>query len=88
METMNKDELKLLIQKTNFAIIDTNLYLDTHPNCKKALSFYQEQHKLLQSALHLYQKKYGPLTIYGVNDTEKNWSWTDEPWPWQKECDC
>lgn len=87
MERMNKFDLLTFIQKTNFTMMDLNLYLDTHPDCPHALSSFREHQKMLAAAMNIYQKKYGPLTTYSMQ-TGENWNWTDEPWPWQKGCDC
>lgn len=84
---MCKEDLKKLIRSANFAVIDLSLYLDTHPDCPCALATYHDYHKTLMKALKVYEKRFGPLTIYGEHDMER-WTWKDEPWPWQKECDC
>lgn len=87
MEAMCKEELFKLIQSTNFAIIELALYLDTHPDCPCALKTYHEYQHTFMDAVQEYEKRFGPLTIYGVHCND-NWTWTDEPWPWQKGCDC
>ena len=84
MENMCKEDLFKFIQNTNFALIEMALYLDTHPECPCGLEDY---HHSIKRAIDIYEKKYGPLTIYGVN-CKDNWDWVDEPWPWQKGCDC
>ena len=40
---MSKDQMRLLkfISQVSFALTETNLYLDTHPCDKVALSYYQ-----------------------------------------------
>ena len=87
MEKMCKEDLKAFIQKTNFALIDLSLYLDTHPDCSSALETFRDSHKTFIKALHIYERKFGPLTIYG-HQNSNTWNWKCEPWPWQKECDC
>lgn len=87
METMCKEELMKLIQSTNFVIIEMALYLDTHPDCACALSTYHDYHKTFLEAVKIYEKRFEPLTIYGVY-SDDYWTWGNEPWPWQKECDC
>ncbi|MDO5154773.1 MAG: spore coat protein CotJB [Eubacteriales bacterium] len=87
MENMCKEDLKALIQSTNFALIDLSLYLDTHPKCSYALETFYDNRKTLMKALHIYEKRFGCLTIYGHQEKDI-WDWKDEPWPWQKECDC
>jgi spore coat protein JB len=87
MENMCKEDLMNLIQTSNFAVIDLALYLDTHPDSRCALDTFHDYHHTLMKAVQIYEKRFEPLTIYGVFD-EQEWSWKDEPWPWQKECDC
>ena len=87
MEKMCKEDLFKFIQNTNFALIEMALYLDTHPECPCGLETYHDYHHSIKRAIDIYEKKYGPLTIYGVN-CKDNWDWVDEPWPWQKGCDC
>lgn len=87
MENMCKEDLMNFIQRTNFAVIEMALYLDTHPDCPCALESYHDYNNTLKRAVSLYEKKFEPLTIHGVN-CNSGWSWVDEPWPWQKGCDC
>ena len=87
MENMCKEDLFKFIQNTNFALIEMALYLDTHPECPCGLETYHDYHHSIKRAIDIYEKKYGPLPIYGVN-CKDNWDWVDEPWPWQKGCDC
>lgn len=86
MENMCKKDLMEFIRRTSFAMVELALYLDTHPGCSCGLETYHDYHRAYHKALNLYEKKYGPITIYGVYD-ENNWAWIDEPWPWQKECE-
>ena len=87
MENMCKEELFKLIQETNFAVIELALYLDTHPECSCALETYHEYHHTLLKDIDVYQRRFDPITIYGVHSDEC-WTWGKEPWPWQKGCDC
>lgn len=68
------------VMEYSFAINDLNLYLDTHPNDKEALSYLEylinEEDKYKKE----YLNKYGPLDIC---DTEGNtYNWIENPWPW------
>lgn len=87
MERMCKEELLRVIQSTNFAVIDLGLYLNTHPDCACAMEKYCECKEKLMEAVELYEKRFGPLTIYGKMHDD-SWRWVEEPWPWQKGCDC
>lgn len=83
---MNDEQMALLkeIMAVDFALIEFNLYLDTHPCDTRAL---QEFNGLCQQskALHMqYEQCYGPLKPCGANDRIP-WSWIQMPWPWQIE---
>ena len=66
MENMCKEDLFKFIQNTNFALIEMALYLDTHPECPCGLETYHDYHHSIKKAIDIYEKKYGPLTIYAV----------------------
>ena len=65
---------------------DTGLYLDTHPDDAKALEYYEKMRKIRNEAAAEYNRLYGPLRAEDTC-TDKRWSWTDGPWPWQYTCD-
>ena len=59
-------------------IIELGLYLDTHPDDKKALCLHRKYCKEYRELTDKYQKVYGPLTIqFPCN----KWRWLEEPWP-------
>lgn len=71
------------IQKYSFAIKELNLYLDTHPDCRRALALFNKYNALLKDAESEYTSRFGPITPVQTNDTQ-HWSWIDEPWPWER----
>ena len=75
-----KEELLQNIRCYEFAINELALYLDTHPEDKKALCLHKKYCNELKVLRDMYQKVYGPLTItYPCN----KWRWLEEPWPWE-----
>lgn len=80
---MDKDELFRTIQMYGFAIDEIVLYLDTHPSCQNALNYYHKYNELRREAVEEYNRLYGPLTAKQVRSREK-WTWTNEPWPWER----
>ena len=77
-------ELLQKIQILEFVIIDTALYLDTHPTDQAALNYYHHHRELLEAAKAEYIQCYGPLNI--ETEMSKNrWTWIDKPWPWEME---
>ncbi|HET7657901.1 MAG TPA: spore coat protein CotJB [Bacillales bacterium] len=71
------------LQAIDFAIVDLNLYLDTHPNDANAVNEYnryaQESKKLRQKIESIY----GPLQNFGNSFVGFPWNWDEPPWPWQ-----
>lgn len=72
------------IGAVSFAMDDLRLFLDTHPNCREALSLFTEYMNLRQELVAQYTREYGPIDAYSV-DTDKGWTWIDEPMPWKTE---
>lgn len=82
-ENKNESREKLLrqIMEYKFYINDLTLYLDTHPNDRKALSMHNEYVMKLKEVTKDFEEKYGPLTIETVMES---WEWAQDLWPWQR----
>ena len=80
---MSKNELMRKIQELSFAKVETELFLDTHPECKLALEYYQKTVDELDNAMEEYQNAYGPIVASA--QMGNRWSWCDTPWPWQHQ---
>ena len=65
-----------------FAAKDTALFLDTHPDCKKAIADHKKYVTELKRLKAEYNEKYGMLDAYSESAPDR-WSWVDDPWPWQ-----
>ncbi len=79
---MDKKSLMEEIKSYDFAVVELALYLDTHPNDKKALRNYMAFSEKLKELKKKYEYSFGPLTIEGVNSADR-WTWIDGPWPWE-----
>ncbi len=77
-----RNELLNIIDKTSFAMDDTRLFLDTHPNCQEALEFFQIMKVKRERAIEEYTKAFGPIRSYDVAPCDV-WKWNMGPWPWQ-----
>ncbi len=84
---MSQNELKLAVQSYCFAAHDMLLYLDTHPDDKKAFSLYRSLVAKARELKTLYQEKYGPLSAMAAADYDE-FKWIDSPWPWEKGGNC
>lgn len=71
------------IKKYDFALKELNLYLDTHPNCRRALALFDKYRSIRDAAVSEYTSKYGPIVPEQSND-EQHWAWIDDPWPWER----
>lgn len=87
MNKMSKKQLMRFITEVSFAMDDIALYLDTHPACSKALASYNNYQNMRNQSIRDYVNMYGPLNKYQVNDGN-DFSWVNDPWPWEGECSC
>ena len=76
-----REEMMMKIRELDFAIIELELYLDTHPDDRRALCLHNTYARESKELKDKYQKVYGPLTMdYPCN----KWRWLEEPWPWER----
>lgn len=80
---MNKSDLMRKIQALSFAKVETELYLDAHPENKGALDYYKKILAELDELMTKYQNEHGPLFAEGTVGDE--WTWVKKPWPWHTE---
>lgn len=84
MNNMDRRQLMQEIRQAGFAIVDLNLFLDSHPQHQMALDYFKDVQMRYKKLRDEYEMKYGPLTVCGTN-TEQGWSWVQAPWPWELE---
>ncbi|RKD22471.1 spore coat protein JB [Caminicella sporogenes DSM 14501] len=80
---INRKDLLKKIQEVEFAIVDLNLYLDTHPKNQRALADYNMLTNELFRLKKIYEMNYGPLTNFGYAPSHYPWQWIESPWPWE-----
>ncbi len=79
-----KTQLLDQIRAEDFALYETALFLNTHPDCQDALCYYQARKDTVRALKKQYEHAFGPLSIYGNTDGNC-WRWVEGPWPWEKE---
>ena len=84
-DSMGRAELLRVVQANQFAVRDLMLYLDTHPTDANALSELLRRRQDAADAADVYAKRFGALTVMHVNDEDGWVSWSNTPWPWEKE---
>lgn len=81
MTTRYNEDFERLMA-VQFAIVELQLFLDTHPEDVEAL----EDHNRLVEKFEIEQKryieKYGPLVNFGFAKSKCPWQWVTSPWPW------
>lgn len=83
MQNNRQPCLRDRLKAVSFAVLETALYLDTHPDCAEALSHYDKLRCELEEVTEQYEKQYGPLTIF--DNDGGYWNWINSPWPWESE---
>lgn len=80
---MDREQKMLLreLMEVQFALVETNLYLDTHPNDKRALRLHNDYSQRYHELRSLYEAKYGLLSFTGMSGCP--WSYIYGPWPWE-----
>ena len=76
-------ELMKKIQAISFAKVETELYLDAHPECTPALDYYKELCQEYDNLVSIYENTVAPLTHESA--AMDSWKWVSKPWPWQYE---
>ena len=77
--------LQMKLKMIDFSLIDTILYLDAYPNCKKALDHYHKlkaEREMVADAINNSCNM--PITSFN-NTSECSWNWVDNPWPWDAD---
>jgi spore coat protein JB len=82
MEDINRENLLREIQAADFALIELNLYLDTHPYEQRTITIYSNMVQRAKMLRDTYERLYGPLTITSPY-VKCPWQWIDSPWPWE-----
>lgn len=86
-QTVCADALLLQIDRYSFAMDDTRLYLDTHPDCEEANLYFSKLQKLRTEAIKKYEETTGSLLAYQTSAAGcTDWSWNEGPLPWENQC--
>ncbi|AGB42425.1 hypothetical protein Halha_2551 [Halobacteroides halobius DSM 5150] len=80
---MDREQMRLLkkMMALEFAGIEYNLYLNTHPQDKQALRDHNKIVRELEDLKEYYQETYGP--IIAMEDSECPWQYPKTAWPWE-----
>jgi len=76
------EKLLCRIRQLKFAIVETAMYLDSHPDSAEALKYYNDRRAEYKRLVASYEENCGPLSIYG-GSCGCSWQWVASPWPWE-----
>lgn len=84
---MDRQQLEMLktLQSLEFAALEFNLYLNTHPDDQQALDEFSRLATAAEECLRMYEANYGPLSAEASIGSEGYWRWLEHPWPWEIE---
>ncbi len=87
---MNNEQAMQLrrLSSVHFALVELNLFLDTHPHNEEAIKMYKSYAEKYNMLLKAYEQKYGPICNKEITGSN-SWAWIKGPWPWEsmKEMD-
>ncbi len=82
-ESKSRSALIKDIQMSTFALVETNLFLDSHPSDTDALSALKRYNRERSEAIAEYEKRFGALFIGSA--TCVPYSYVTQPFPWETE---
>jgi len=80
----SRRELMKKVQEADFFALDWQLYLNTHPDCERALALYTEAVMKAKALRREYESTYGPITATSTPN-KLPWQWSKNPWTWEYE---
>ncbi len=78
---MERKDMLHNVQKTAFALVEANLYLNAYPDCEEALEYFFNMKAQHAEARAAYEEHCGPLTALSCEND--SWQWVKTPWPWE-----
>lgn len=79
---MDRDQMNLLLEimQVSFVLIETALFLNTHPNDERALRIHNNASMQSAKLEEMYEAQYGPLR--NTSMSRYPWAYINDPWPW------
>ena len=80
--------LKQRIHALDFALLELNLFLDTHPCNEQAQQMQLEYAKQRASLIATYEERYGRYVVTAKDAVGDHRVWVMGPWPWEYGREC
>ncbi|MBP1582022.1 MAG: spore coat protein CotJB [Oscillospiraceae bacterium] len=85
LAALSRAELLRQIQMASFAVVEANLFLDTHPQNAEAIAYFNRYNQRKTLLCEEYTRRYGPLHLTNYQIPADTWEWVKGPWPWELE---
>lgn len=84
----NRTSLVRRIHALDFALVELNLFLDTHPCNTEALHRFHALQAERTALVETYEAQFGPYDVTVDRVKGDRFTWVMGPWPWEygKEC--
>lgn len=85
LTNLSRSELLRQIQMASFAVVEAQLFLDTHPTEQAAISYFNRYNKKKTELCEEFTRRFGPLSLMNYESPAQSWDWVKGPWPWEME---
>ena len=79
----NRHTMMQQIHALDFALVELNLFLDTHPCNAEALETFKSYRMQREEKVTEYERCFGPIVHTAGDVNGDRWCWIDSPWPWE-----
>ena len=83
MNNTSRDALLMAVNQAGFAVIEANLYLDTHPCDSQAIAYLKQMSQAYADARNAYEAQYGPLRAEKLQKIQSTGPGQMTQWPWE-----
>lgn len=81
----HKEQLLQDIGMVGFTMFELALFLDTHPQDRSAMEYFNHYVRILNQLEREFSQKYYPLNL-SMAESNREWRWSTAPQPWEGEC--
>ena len=74
------------LQALEFVVLELGIYLDTHPDCADAISYFNQMAPKREQLLKDFAANFEPLTVDCISKNgglSDHFTWLDGPAPWE-----
>ena len=69
----------------DFVLTDLTQFLDTHPNNREALEYFNHYSRIKHQMVKDFSRRFFPITR-DLAECDREWKWGAAPLPWEGGC--